>query len=193
VPKCSSMAIHPGPSVDSTAHPELNIGIVEFTLDGPQLPTLLGGHVAWRINPGELNSGVVESPVQTVVFHIDLNDQNGLFECLEQFRRARPDVRTLLAGSSGDAILVAEVNSVEAGSTVLPLTNREQQVLRAIQSGYTNREIASLLQITLSTVNRHVESILFKLSARNRAEAASRSLTWIRKSTARVNLSGVRP
>jgi DNA-binding NarL/FixJ family response regulator len=50
------------------------------------------------------------------------------------------------------------------------------EVLDAIRAGRTNREIADLLGISLSTANKHVESILQKLSARNRAQAAAEPL-----------------
>lgn len=53
------------------------------------------------------------------------------------------------------------------------LTPREQDVLRYISTGATNREIASGLYITESTVKIHVSNILEKLSLRNRREAAS--------------------
>ena len=53
------------------------------------------------------------------------------------------------------------------------LTPREQDVLRFISTGATNREIASGLNITESTVKIHVSNILEKLSFRNRREAAS--------------------
>lgn len=53
------------------------------------------------------------------------------------------------------------------------LTPREQDVLRYVSTGATNREIASGLHITESTVKIHVSNILEKLSLRNRREAAS--------------------
>lgn len=52
-----------------------------------------------------------------------------------------------------------------------PLSRRELEVLEAIASGYTNREIALRLRISTTTVNKHVHNILQKLPARNRAQA----------------------
>jgi DNA-binding NarL/FixJ family response regulator len=53
------------------------------------------------------------------------------------------------------------------------LTRREIDVLEAIRKGSTNREIAATLGIAMSTVKRHVEHILEKLDARNRAQAVA--------------------
>lgn len=53
------------------------------------------------------------------------------------------------------------------------LTPREIDVLKLVSTGATNREIASSLVITESTVKVHVSNILEKLSLRNRREAGS--------------------
>jgi DNA-binding NarL/FixJ family response regulator len=52
------------------------------------------------------------------------------------------------------------------------LTPRESQVLGLISDGKSNREIATVLQIAEKTVRIHVSSILEKLSARDRTQAA---------------------
>ncbi|MCR2810659.1 MULTISPECIES: response regulator transcription factor [unclassified Microbacterium] len=53
-----------------------------------------------------------------------------------------------------------------------PLTPREEQVLSAVARGRTNAEIAADLFVSLGTVKAHLASILLKLGARNRVEAA---------------------
>ncbi|GAA1607162.1 response regulator [Catellatospora bangladeshensis] len=53
-----------------------------------------------------------------------------------------------------------------------PLTEREEQVLRAVAAGHTNTEIAAGLFISLSTVKTHVASVMAKLGVRNRVEMA---------------------
>jgi DNA-binding CsgD family transcriptional regulator len=52
------------------------------------------------------------------------------------------------------------------------LTRRERDVLRLLAYGATNTEIGDALHIATSTVKAHVESILAKLSASNRVQAA---------------------
>jgi DNA-binding NarL/FixJ family response regulator len=54
------------------------------------------------------------------------------------------------------------------------LTARECEVLHRLAEGLTDHEIAEALTLSPRTVEAHVSSILHKLSARNRAEAARR-------------------
>ncbi len=56
------------------------------------------------------------------------------------------------------------------------LTKRELEVLRLLADGNTNKAIADTLVISGGTVKFHVNSILRKLRAANRAEAVSRYL-----------------
>jgi DNA-binding CsgD family transcriptional regulator/tetratricopeptide (TPR) repeat protein len=56
---------------------------------------------------------------------------------------------------------------------VLGLTPREAEVLSLIARGYTNREIAEALVISVKTAGVHVSNILRKLDAPNRLEAAA--------------------
>jgi two-component system nitrate/nitrite response regulator NarL len=55
------------------------------------------------------------------------------------------------------------------------LTARELDVLRLIEEGRSNKEIATALSIELPTVKNHVHSILKKLEVRRRTEAAARA------------------
>lgn len=52
------------------------------------------------------------------------------------------------------------------------LTAREREVLQLISQGYRDRDIAEGLHISEKTVQKHVQSILNKLGAQNRTEAA---------------------
>lgn len=66
----------------------------------------------------------------------------------------------------------SEVGSRVAGPS---LTARERAVARLIGLGYTNRAIANELGISERTVGAHVQNILNKLGASNRAEIAART------------------
>jgi len=54
-----------------------------------------------------------------------------------------------------------------------PLSARERQVLRLVAEGRSNKEIARALTITERTAKFHVTSLLNKLGADNRAQAAA--------------------
>lgn len=57
-----------------------------------------------------------------------------------------------------------------------PLTERELEILELIVAGCSNAEIAEKLYITIGTVKTHVRSILNKLCANDRTQAAVRAL-----------------
>jgi len=53
-----------------------------------------------------------------------------------------------------------------------PLTNKELEVLELMVQGYTNNQIAGQLYMSLGTVKVHIRSILSKLCASDRTQAA---------------------
>ncbi|WP_224388945.1 response regulator transcription factor [Pseudonocardia sp. ICBG1293] len=52
------------------------------------------------------------------------------------------------------------------------LTSREMEVLRHVSDGRTNRQIASLLNLSVKTVANHMSSIFAKLDVTDRTQAA---------------------
>jgi two-component system, NarL family, response regulator LiaR len=58
------------------------------------------------------------------------------------------------------------------GHTISQLSNRELEVLDLLVKGKSNPEIATLLNISLSTAKAHVRSIMNKLSVDDRVQAA---------------------
>jgi LuxR family transcriptional regulator, maltose regulon positive regulatory protein len=64
----------------------------------------------------------------------------------------------------------------QAASPLLePLTPRELEVLHLLAEGATNQEIAGHLVVSLTTVKKHVGSLLLKLAAENRTHAVARA------------------
>ncbi len=61
-------------------------------------------------------------------------------------------------------------SETSAPETREELTGREQEVLTCIAEGYSNREIAEALFISVKTVDRHRENIMRKLQLHNRVE-----------------------
>ncbi|QZT62308.1 response regulator transcription factor [Mycolicibacterium austroafricanum] len=77
------------------------------------------------------------------------------------------------------AILLKHLSSMAAerrsGPVEIDLTAREMQILRMLENGLSNRDIADRLCITLHTVKNHVHAVLSKLGVSTRAQAAALS------------------
>lgn len=67
------------------------------------------------------------------------------------------------------ARLVREVRAPETTGT---LSERETDVLRLLAQGHSNKELAQALEISEKTVKAHITSILTKLNASSRTQAA---------------------
>jgi DNA-binding CsgD family transcriptional regulator len=162
------------------ASARVRVGVVDLAADEPALSGSLDGDVTWRTTPADLCEVLAQVPVDAVIFHVSVEDRDQLLESINCARSLRPSTKLLLATVSNDVVIIGEISSVllrpgdRRGRSAL--TARESQVLERIQSGHTNREVAGLLGISLSTVNRHVEHILTKLSVRNRAQAVAVTL-----------------
>jgi LuxR family maltose regulon positive regulatory protein len=80
-----------------------------------------------------------------------------------------------------DELLIAfsgqkpEEPGLQAGTLVEPLTQRELEVLKLIEAGCSNQEIAARLVISLTTVKRHISNIYAKLDVNSRTQAISRA------------------
>ena len=133
-----------------------------------------------------------------------LGHESGADLC-ETIRAQSPETRVLLisgagrispqaaraAGASGFVSkdwgahdVAMAVRMVGLGMTMFPpqadqpstlLSAREQEVLRLIAGGSTNREIAAQLYLSPHTVKEHTSALYRKLKARNRAEAVQRA------------------
>jgi len=86
------------------------------------------------------------------------------------------------------ALLARRVSSLaaarDANVLVASLTAREREILRLIDDGLSNKEIAQRLGIGVSTVKNHVHNILHKTRTSGRGQAAARvrAPAWILRS-----------
>ena len=83
------------------------------------------------------------------------------------------DGSTLVVEAAGDgsALLLSERSSCEG-----MLTARERDVMRCVEDGLSNAEIARELWIQPTTVRKHLENIFAKLGVRSRTAALSKLL-----------------
>ncbi|WP_086824447.1 response regulator transcription factor [Allokutzneria sp. NRRL B-24872] len=70
---------------------------------------------------------------------------------------------------------LSEPTAPQPQPLVVPLSERELEVLRLLANGQSNREIATALYLAEGTVKNHVTNVLSKLGARDRTQAALRA------------------
>lgn len=68
------------------------------------------------------------------------------------------------------------VNPQRSGNTESTLTAREEEILRLIAWGYTNKEIASRLHLSVKTVEGHKARVMQKLELESRADVVRYAL-----------------
>jgi DNA-binding NarL/FixJ family response regulator len=131
--------------------------------------------------------------VRVIVLGVSEDDESGIVACAEAgaagyHTRAESiqDLLTLVtkvdAGESVcsprvSAILLRRLSALASRRPVAPeelvLTAREAEILRFLQLGLSNREIAEQLCIAVHTVKNHVHSLLTKLGVNTRGQAAA--------------------
>lgn len=92
------------------------------------------------------------------------------FALLEAVQRGDP------ALSPGLAMKIIQWLATQDDAARLPeaqLTPREEQVLRLVARGCTNREVAQTLSLSETTVKSHMTNILARLHLHNRAQAVA--------------------
>ncbi|HGH7176108.1 TPA: response regulator [Bacillus wiedmannii] len=100
-----------------------------------------------------------------------------------QLKEVQPDqlVASIIAVYQGNANFHPKVTPALFGRSAVKkekenpfsmLTKREQEVLREIAKGRSNKEIAAELHITEQTVKTHVSNVLAKLEVDDRTQAA---------------------
>ena len=107
------------------------------------------------------------------------------------FRSIEAGARGYVVKDNRPEIIVDAVNKVAAGETymtdqvrriyemrkTLPdLTPRELELLRLMARGLTNKDISSVLEISVETVKSHLRHVFAKMDVETRAEAVSEAI-----------------
>lgn len=86
--------------------------------------------------------------------------------------------------------LLSNFKKHEAEVRKIDLTHREEQIIREVSKGLTNKEVASKLFISEKTVKYYMTCVMQKLHARNRVEAVTALRRhWEREAVGRLHIS----
>lgn len=136
-----------------------------------------------RINPDArvVVTGVAEDDEDTIVecaeagavgYHLRNESLDALLALVYRVAAGESPCSPRLSG-----ILLRRLSALAAqrhpASRDVVLTARELEILRMLEAGLANREIAEQLCIAVHTVKNHVHSVLTKLGVRSREQAAA--------------------
>jgi DNA-binding NarL/FixJ family response regulator len=162
------------------------------------MPRLILFNMATRDNAILLRHSLKPSPnVRVIVLGMSEDDESQIVACAEAGvagYHMRNDsledllllVRRVAAGEPScsprvSAILLRRLSALAAArqpiSKELDLTAREVEILKMLELGLSNRDIAAQLCIAIHTVKNHIHSVLTKLGVSTRAEAAALART----------------
>ena len=130
-------------------------------------------------------------PQTQIVILTAMDDDQLVFLALEAgadgylLKRTKPeDLRTgLLDVLSGGAPMTSEIarrvvesfrQRAKTREDFVRLTTREEEVLVLLSKGYSNKEIADRMQLSVDTIRSHLKHIYEKMHVRSRAEAVAR-------------------
>jgi DNA-binding NarL/FixJ family response regulator len=157
-------------------------------------PSIVLLNIATRGSAMLLRAAMEISPnVRVIALGVSEDDESEIVACAEagvagyHMRTESLDdllglIRKVAAGESlcspgVSAILLRRLSALASlrppAAKELVLTAREAQILRMLELGLSNRDIATRLCIAVHTVKNHVHSLLTKLGVSSRAEAAA--------------------
>ncbi len=159
-------------ALDAAAVRPVDMVVVDLAAEDAEFRELKGATEALKPAPLVMFAVLAPAEVQSAY-------EAGVKGCIP--KTAPPELvtaalRLILAGG----LYFSDFSSLSARQRTDPplrsrLSSRQLEVLRLIEMGQTNKEIAKALGISVATVKLHVQAILNITGARNRTEAALRA------------------
>lgn len=159
---------------------------IDVALLDVRMPVMNGGEAAKRITAETETKVIILTTFDDDAYIIDAI-RNGA----EGYLLKNNDPKIIIAAVRGvvqnQNIMQAEIwekvkvalsgNQTKAHMAKLPLTSREQDVIQAVASGLSNKEIAKKLFISEGTVANNISALLNKLGLEHRTQLAIFYLT----------------
>jgi DNA-binding NarL/FixJ family response regulator len=123
-------------------------------------------------------SGILATEPEMVVLDVKLPSGNGA-DVVRRVHETNPDLIDQAADgqkpvSADVAAFMLDIDEdIEAGTPIQRLTPREREVVNLIARGYSYRETAARLSISVKTLENHMGHIFEKLSVASRHELAA--------------------
>ena len=157
------------------------LGLTESKCLGKQLASLLTPELAafWEqaTHPGMRATLVISSGSRRIRGTLnDCFDGGGSLIGRVLMLRDVTDEKTVhvqLPASVVDRLMQASGAAEPQGGPSIPLTPREEEILKLLSKGFPNKAIAENLGISLNTVTSHLKHLYSKLDVRNRSQAAA--------------------
>ncbi len=132
-----------------------------------------------------------QSPLTKIVILTVSEDEEDIYEATRQnvegyilkntpFHKLERHLNDIYKGNVRISESLASIlfKEVAKQNIIAPLSSRENEVLSLIAEGYSNKEIAQKLCISVYTVKNHVSNLLKKMNVRNRNQLA---ISFLRK------------
>jgi two-component system nitrate/nitrite response regulator NarL len=138
--------------------PSARVVVLADHLEPNAVMRLHGAGLSGLCSPAMVGSSLVKALELVVAGETFLPAAVGLALLEQQSRRSRPDAPA--------------VRTIPAAGLAGRLSDREVRILRYLMQGASNKEIAYRLGLAEATVKVHIKSILRKVQAANRTQAA---------------------
>ncbi len=137
----------------------------------------------------ELDKALAVAAIERHAFPLALAgpDLLPVLHAIHDRRMETPDIAEMAARRTLETLLIATLSNdrspsrathtdaVEKALVFEPLTSREVELLRLVEAGLANRQLADTLLISEGTVKWHLHNIFSKIGVRNRTAAARRA------------------